>query len=97
MEIKKLLLIGILVTVLLTIGFASAQLNINGQTNTSINNEQGNIEKCGGLGNCERLCNGDGEGKCEGLCQQTEQRNQFRRCGSCDGTGNGLKNCQKKL
>ena len=102
---KIIPLIGIGVTVLLVIGFASAQLNQNGQTDTSTIEEQKN-DQCDGLGNCERICNGDSTGECDGSCNRIEQRNCNRGCGPEDGVGNngngprdgtayGSKNCHK--
>jgi len=102
---KKLLLIGIGVTMLLVIGFSSAQLSQNEQADTSTVEEPDN-DQCDGLGNCERTCNGNSSGECDGLCNHIEQRNCNRGYGPGDGTGNkgcaprdgtgyGSKNCHK--
>lgn len=102
---KVLLLIGIGMSMLLVIGFASAQLNQNGQIDTSPVDEQEN-DQCDGLGNCERTCNDDSMDECEGSCNRIEHRNCNRRygpgdgsgnkgCGPCYGTGYGSENCNK--
>lgn len=87
MKMKVILLIGICMSMLLAIGFASAQLTQNGKTDTSTVEETDN-DQCDGLGNCERTCNGDSNGECEGSCNRIEQRNCNRGQGSRDETGN---------
>lgn len=105
MKMKILLVIGIGISMLLVIGFASAQLTQNGKTDTSTVEELDN-DQCNGLGNCERTCNGDITGECEGSCNRIEQRNCNREygpgdgmgnkgCGPRDGIGYGSGNCHK--
>ena len=102
---KKLLVIGVGVSMLLVIGFANAQLTQEGKTDNSIVEEPDN-DQCGGLGNCERTCNSGSTGECEGSCNSIEHRNYNRGYGPRDGTGNkgcgprdetgyGSKNCHK--
>lgn len=101
----KVLLIGIVMSFILIIGFASAQLNQNGQNDTSLVDEQ-EINQCDGLENCERKCNSNCTGECNGSCNHIEQRNDNggfgprddtgnKGRGPCDGTGYGSKNCHK--
>ena len=95
MKMKILLLIGIGMSMILVIGFASAQLTQNGKTDTLTTEEPDN-DQCDGLGNCERTCNGDSTGICEGSCNRIEQRNCNRGSDPRDGTGCGSGKCCKQ-
>ena len=105
MKMKIILLSLIGVIILLVIGFASAQLNQNIQTDSS-RFEKPDCDEFDGLRNCEKTCNGNCTGECDGSCNCIEQRNCNegyglgegtcnKRCGPRDGTGNRLGNCHK--
>jgi len=105
MKLKILLLVGLGICMFVVIGFASAQLTQNEKTDT-LTVEESDNDQCDGLGNCERMGDGDSTGECDGSCNCIEHSNYNRRCGRgdgmgnkgkgpCDGTGYGSGNCCK--
>ena len=87
MKMKILLLIGFCVSLLFAIGFASAQLIQNEQTDASTTEESDNGQ-CDGLGSCNKTSNGNCSGDCDGSCNSIEKRNYKRGYGPGDGNGN---------
>ena len=94
MKLKILLLVGLGICMLVVIGFASAQLTQNEKTDT-LTVEESDNDQCDGLGNCERMCNGDSTGECDGSCNRIKQRKCNRGSGPRDVIGLGSGNCCK--